>query len=293
VTAFFNMMQDESLSENWENLGNKSSGFSLPAGNGEENACDLSFLTVAADPLTPPRGKKEKVELQDIFTSDLLLVPTSTCTSPDDSSSKSKTFTTRRDLPTTQYEQVTYHGATGSLILTKDRIIFQSLQSSSLSSSSASSSTTTSSWRYRAIQKHQICQKENHHLLKLVSMQGDNKAVIFAFDRQDELERIRKDIAKRLKQLKRQQQHHHDPQDEDAATTATTVTTGFPSSGDLVMKHPTTMVLVDPIMEANNSDEPCAAPWNSHPVDQDLEDPLDKHEEKTTNCGWFQFRLFC
>jgi TFIIH p62 subunit, N-terminal domain len=313
-------MQDDSLSEHWENLG-RSSSTSLH-GNEEDNVMDLSFLTVAADPLTPPRVNKEKVQMQDILESPLFpALVTSTWNTPDSAPSKP-------ELPTTTYEQVTYRGATGSLVLTKDRIVFH-----------PSSSASPSSWRYKAIQKHQICQGDNHHLLKLVSVQGDNKAVVFAFDHRDELERSRKDIANRLKRQKKQGhgstttvcdntpptaaqvnlQHeqegkfHPMDQDDDAVTTATTVTTGFPSSGDLIvvdheaLKEEPKMVLVDPISEpskpdtndGNNCDpvkvpptEPSVVPLDSDSIYQDLVDPLDRPKEKT-DCAWFRFRLFC
>lgn len=129
---------------------------------------------------------------------------------PDNSPRKRSTSSNKK-ANSSVYQKVKYHDEVGKLVLTADKIIFKPYDGGAPTRGSMVALTHDSddedqaqssshSWRWKMIEKHQISPTTSPKtLLKLVSVGSGKKAVTFAICNRDELERIRKDISRRLR----------------------------------------------------------------------------------------------
>jgi len=131
-----------------------------------------------------------------------------------DPASKGTTASKSNSNTHTSYEKVKYHDDVGKLVLTDEKIIFKPYDGGAPTRGSYVARThedghdhvqNSHSWRWKAIQKHQISPTTSDKtLLKLVSASSSKKAVIFFMRNRDELNRIRKDVSRRLRYTKKE-----------------------------------------------------------------------------------------
>ena len=96
---------------------------------------------------------------------------------------------------TTFYKNVTFRNESGVLILNSDRILFQA------NDDHKDDKNASDCWQWGAIQKHQVTSaKSNKNLLKLISAQNASRSAVFQLNNQEQLNFIRKDITRRLRE---------------------------------------------------------------------------------------------
>ncbi|CAB9531303.1 expressed unknown protein [Seminavis robusta] len=130
------------------------------------------------------------------------------------------------------YEKVKYHDEIGKIVLTDAKITFHPYDGGAPTRGSFivrnhAEFTGSHSWRWKMIKKHKISPTTSSKtMLKLISAESDKKAVVFTFYNREQLELIRKDVTKHLRQA-----HHRTPktegkEEEIAATSNKKATNG-------------------------------------------------------------------